>query len=302
MTEINLFTLAPGRAIEIPSQTMQHERPLQQLFESNLENLLGARFLASEFQAGDGRIDTLGLDDANRPVVIEYKRRADENVITQGLSYLAWVKQNPASIKLHVLENLGSTAASKINFYAPRLICVASEFSSKDKSAVGAWSQDIQLVRYVKFGEDLLMLEHLNATSKPRPRPPIPNPLPSVRNRNANPLSAKLAKAPENLIQLYEKLTHYLKDLGSDVRERNLKHIVVFTRRKNFACLMLFPSQQTIKAYVNLDPDMIELIPGFTRDMRGIGHYGTGDVEITISTEADLARAKPLLQKSYEAS
>jgi hypothetical protein len=32
-----------------------------------------------------GRIDTLGLDDNNCPVIIEYKHALNENVISQGL-------------------------------------------------------------------------------------------------------------------------------------------------------------------------------------------------------------------------
>jgi hypothetical protein len=43
-------------------------------------------------------------------------------------------------------------------------------------------------------------------------------------------------------------------------------------------------------------PGLLPLYPG------NIGHYGTGDLEIRIATEADLDRAKPLLEQSYEAS
>ena len=41
---------------------------------------------------------------------------------------------------------------------------------------------------------------------------------------------------------------------------------------------------------------------GFTRDVRKIGHFGTGDLEIRISSDEDLEKAKPLLLESYEAS
>jgi predicted transport protein len=34
--------------------------------------------------------------------------------------------------------------------------------------------------------------------------------------------------------------------------------------------------------------------------MENKGHYGTGDLEIRIRTDADLERAKPLITKSYE--
>ena len=53
---------------------------------------------------------------------------------------------------------------------------------------------------------------------------------------------------------------------------------------------------------VNPDPDTITLEQGFSRDVRTIGHYGTGDLELTLRTLEDLERAKPLLLMSYEAS
>ena len=40
---------------------------------------------------------------------------------------------------------------------------------------------------------------------------------------------------------------------------------------------------------------------GFTRDVRKIGHYGTGDLEIVIDSDDAFERAKPLLIRSYNA-
>jgi predicted transport protein len=39
-----------------------------------------------------------------------------------------------------------------------------------------------------------------------------------------------------------------------------------------------------------------------TRDVRRIGHYGTGDLEVTLRTMADFEQAQPLFLRSYEAS
>ena len=60
----------------------------------NLEPFLGVRFLASEYATGkthSGRIDTLGIDENRCPVIIEYKRSVNENVVSQGLFYLDWL-------------------------------------------------------------------------------------------------------------------------------------------------------------------------------------------------------------------
>jgi predicted transport protein len=51
--------------------------------------------------------------------------------------------------------------------------------------------------------------------------------------------------------------------------------------------------------YVKVDPDTVNIEPGFTRDVRGIGHFGTGDLEITLASDADFEKAKPLLDRAY---
>lgn len=54
--------------------------------------------------------------------------------------------------------------------------------------------------------------------------------------------------------------------------------------------------------FVKVDSDTVELEKGFTRGMRGIGHYGTGDLEIVIYSMSDFEKAKFYIEKSYEAN
>jgi hypothetical protein len=35
--------------------------------------------------------------------------------------------------------------------------------------------------------------------------------------------------------------------------------------------------------FVKVDPTSVPLEPGFTRDVSNVGHFGTGDLEITLS-------------------
>ncbi|WP_259404663.1 hypothetical protein [Microbispora sp. H10830] len=44
---------------------------------------------------------------------------------------------------------------------------------------------------------------------------------------------------------------------------------------------------------MKVDPDRIELEEGFSRDVRNIGHFGTGDLELRIRTQNDLEKAFP---------
>jgi predicted transport protein len=47
--------------------------------------------------------------------------------------------------------------------------------------------------------------------------------------------------------------------------------------------------------FVKADLDTIRFEEGFTLDVRKIGHYGAGDLEITVSSDAEMERAKPLI-------
>src|SRR3954453_24175022 len=87
VSDIKLFRLGPAGITELPGEAVQVEKSLQTLFEHNLDALLGVCFLASEHSTGPfhgGRIDTLGLDEDASPVIIEYKRAVNENVINQA--------------------------------------------------------------------------------------------------------------------------------------------------------------------------------------------------------------------------
>lgn len=90
--------------------------------------------------------------------------------------------------------------------------------------------------------------------------------------------------------------------LGDDVQINTLKYYFAFKRIKNFACVELRTGQDNLVAYVKVDPTSIALEKGFTRDVRNVGHYGTGDLEIIIRNDDDLEKAKPLLLQSYEVS
>ena len=49
-----------------------------------------------------------------------------------------------------------------------------------------------------------------------------------------------------------------------------------------------------------LTPNDVTLEDGFARDVRGVGHHGTGGLDLTIRNWDDLEKAKPLIQRSFD--
>ncbi len=66
-----------------------------------------------------GRIDSLGLDENGSPVILEYKRSVNENVINQGLFYLDWLLDHKAEFELLVMKKLGPEAPGWCNTLRP---------------------------------------------------------------------------------------------------------------------------------------------------------------------------------------
>jgi len=307
LSDLKLFRTTSSNAEELHSSSVALEKSLQTLIEANLEALLGVRFLASEHSTGTkhrGRIDTLGVDENGSPVIIEYKRSTNENVINQGLFYLDWLMDHKAEFKLLVMEQLGSDEANAIEWSAPRLLCVAGDFTRYDEHAVQQMDRNIELIRYRRFGDDLLLLELVNATTATTT---TAGDEPASKNKATEykTIAKTLDELSGPLLDLYEELKSYLVALGEDVQVKVLKFYVAFKRLKNFACVEVHPKKGrsgALTVYVKVDPDTVDVSQDFLRDVRSIGHFGTGELEITIQSREDLERAKPLLVQSYEVS
>ena len=304
MTDIKLFSLGGGAASEIPGSAAALEKSLQRLIEQNLEAMLGIRLLGSEYSTGPkhgGRIDTLGIDENASPAIIEYKRATNENVINQGLFYLDWLLDHRAEFELLVLKRLGKDTAGAIDWSALRLLCIAGGFTRYDEHAVQQMNRNIELIRYRRFGDDLLMLELVNAIQAESGTTDGGGATGAPAS-NHKTISDTLGTLDGSLLDLYQALRAHLLALGEDVQEKTLKFYVAFKRLRNFACIEVHPNKATVAVYLKVNPDSVTLESGFSRDVRKVGHYGTGDLEVTIRTLEDLERSKPLLQISYEAS
>jgi predicted transport protein len=323
MSDIKLFRLTSGTATELQGSASDLEKPLQTLIEANLQPLLNIRFIASEHSTGkthSGRIDSLGLDENNCPVILEYKRSVGENVINQGLFYLDWLMDHKAEFKLLVLDKLGATAADAIDWTGPRVVCIAADFTKYDGHAVQQIGRNIELIRYRQFGGDLLLLESVNAGSDAGSKATAIKSLKTTVNKPdatvnvapvvADPTGVKatgpdksfaelLANLPEEVKLLLASFEDYTLSLGDDVQRKELRLYVAFKRLKNFATVVLH-RKNCLLLYLHVDP--ATAVPGLpnSRDVTNIGHWGTGNLEVALTTQADLDAVKPFIMAAYE--
>ena len=296
MSEIKLFEV--GTVVkERTSSTVVLEKQLQTTIEQNMETFFGVRFLKSEYMITSGRMDSIGIDENNSPVIFEYKRSSSENVINQGLFYLDWLLDHKADFKLLVIEKLGMEVADQIDWAVPCVICIANDFTKYDVHAVNQMQRNIKLVKYRKYGDDLLLFEHLNTpVVKPVTETSTISTTSSTYTQKTH--LEKLASASSHFKTLYTALCDYIESLGDDLVPNQLKLYLAYKKVQNIFCIEIYNKQILLR--MKLDPDTVELEEGFTRDTRGIGHYGTGELEVSIKTAEDFQKAKKLIDRAYQ--
>ncbi|MGW1278259.1 DUF5655 domain-containing protein [Streptomyces tsukubensis] len=311
MGDLKAFRVDGGRAVEMAGSSVALERELQSLIEGNMEAMLGIRFLASEYETGRhrGRIDSLGLDETGAPVIIEYKRTRDKEVVTQALSYLAWLNDSHAEFEGLVRERLGAEAAGSVDWSRPRIVCVAGDFTPHTVVALEMIRHRIDLVAYRVF-EDVVTLRLVASFTDASSTPVVPRsravpgatvPVEEVPTAGGGKTAQQhLDAAPQELKDLFADLDAVLTESGSVQREA-LQCYFGYRRMKNVASVKVQPRKRTLVVTLKVDPDSVELVEGFTRDVRGIGFHGTGALEVRIRSHADLERAGDLIRRSVEA-
>lgn len=295
MADIKLFSIKDG-VKELESKTVNLEKELQTLIENNMETFFGVRFLQTEYETTNGgRMDSIGIDENNCPVIFEYKRDMKESVINQGLFYLDWLLDHKDSFKVLVIEKLGIEVSKKIDWSAPRIICVAYDFTKYDESAINQMTRNISLIRYRKFNDEFLMFEKVNENTATQ----ISDESKTAKNNHYEDkaFDIRYEEASEKLKDLYEDLKDYILNLGDDVSESRLKLYSAFKKIKNITCVEIFKDKLLL--HIRLDAKTVTYENGFSRDVTGIGHWGTGDVEVSLKNENDLEKVKPLIERAY---
>lgn len=304
MSDLKLFNVQNGKAVELNNSNVAKERNIQRLVEENSEILLNIRFLKSEhaFKADDGhnaRIDTLGLDENNCPVIIEYKRDSKDTVINQGLFYMDWLVRHQKDFAWLILEKFGKKVADEIDWTQPRLICIAQDFSRYDEFAIKQMPANIDLIRYRIYENNHLLFELINSSDNIVKAIHTTNTSKENDNmvdKKVKTVSEKLENSSQNIKDLYKELDDYLLSLGDDIQKKILMHYIAYRRIKNFVAVQFHLNKMLI--YVNVDPKIVALKDGFTRDVQNIGHYGTGKLEISIKNDEDLENAKAYIEQS----
>jgi predicted transport protein len=285
------------------------EKTLQGLIEKNLKVVFNCRLVESEFSTGAehaGRIDTLALSEDDNPVIIEYKKTQSSELITQSLYYLHWIHDHRGDFELAAKRVLGNKV--EVDWSGVRVICIAPNFTKYDLHAVQVMGADIEIWQYRLFKNSSLYLEEIFGRallSDSEGRTASKNPVMVEAGKKAALTRATgvytfeqhVAGKPKSVRDLAVAIQEYILGLDPSVQEVPKKLYVAYKISQNIATMTVL--KQSVVVYLKLNPEEIKNPPSIGRDVRKIGHWGTGDFELEIKSASDLEAAKPLTEQAY---
>ncbi len=287
------------------------EKDLQNLIERNLETFFNCRFVATEFSTGSvhsGRIDSLAISEDNNPVIIEYKKVASSDLINQSLFYLHWITDHKGDFQVAVNNSIKEKI--EVDWSDIRVICIAPEFKKYDLHAVQVMGANIELWQYKIYENGIISIEEVYRRTETRIHT-------STANNGKNPIMVaagkKAAETRRNstytveehinkmnsgLIDLLNEIRDYIVNLDSGIEETPKKYYIAYKTTQNFVCIET--QKKKLVLFLKLNPDELGNLPKQARDVRNIGHFGTGDLELTIKNSTDFEETKELINLSLK--
>lgn len=296
-----IFRNSAGKLTKLNAQALDKEKNLQLLVEGNLREVLDLQFLATEYVTTfGGRIDTLAVDNTGAPVIIEYKRSRNDNVINQALSYLKWLRtQKQGFFEKLMIDKLGAEVAGSIgvDWSNPRVICIAESYSKFDIDTVEVVPLRIELLRFRYYDDGVFSLEPVSVAEHA-----VPAVETTIRSdRGSLPLGPEstveglLNKGTSTTRDLFEALRERIRALDEAVVEKATSLYVAYKLSNNFA-----------EVYVAKGHIKIHLRPIDYEDPRGAvekipeGYNWTMDRRIYLKAAEDLDYVVGIIEQSFQ--
>lgn len=304
-----LFKINGSNVNKINTKELDLEKNLQKLFEENLEEILNITFLAHEYSTSfGGRIDTLGIDKNGSPCIIEYKKNQNDNVINQGLSYLRWLldhKANFANIMVKKVLDGELFDHAKIDWDSPRVICIAESYNKFDLDTADILPINIELLKYILYGEDLLLVEPENyqkvriSTSGILKKSQFKEKV--ERLQKVYLIEDHVKNADERIKSLFLKLRERIVSLDESIKEEPKKLYIAYKLATNFVDVEV--RSKDIKIFLNVKSGQLNDPENLARDLikpKRIGHWGNGDYEVKFEDDKTLDSIFELIRQSYD--
>lgn len=299
-----LYQIDANNLKPIKKTEFKYERDLQKLTENNMEEVFNLKFVATEFQLDNLRIDTLAFnEETNSFVIIEYKKSKNYSVIDQGYSYLSLLLNNKAEFVLKYNQKFNTNYGKEdIDFTQSKIMFIAPNYTTYQLKSIEFNDLAFELWKVTKYSNNTVLYDKLNISEN---KASIKEVKTTNKKEDVNKEIIKYTEEmcfnnkPDNIKELYENLKERILNEFEDIEIVATKLYIVFkTSNKIIISIEAFKGQ--LKGWINLKNT--KLIDPFnkTRDVSNIGHHGIGDYEMKIANDEDIDYFISLFKQAYK--
>jgi len=302
------FEISGMKLKKISQKEFKNEAELHKLVDNNLEEIFKIRYIKDEHITDKhGRIETIGLDEGNRPVIIEYKKTKERGQLIQANRYMTWIRQNPDSFELLVKNNLGNDIGP-VDFSNPRIICLAQEYSIDDKCL--ALTLGAELWKYRVYNNNMLMImreeepEQLIKGSRGKT---------TIEKIKRQPQPSKtieqhLRGASDELKQLFYALDAKIMDISSEIERYTKQTEIVYKTSQNFVYVAIQNRKNCLRCLLLTERDKLDDHKNLTSKVPKTHGYGNITRIVFVSPKDindgkyDIEDVLDLLEQSYKST
>ena len=298
-----IFANKNGTITQIKEKPFKLEKEIQQLFESNLNTIMGLELVKSEFSIKNKRIDSLAYDAQNNAfIIIEYKRDKNISVVDQGFTYLSLMLENKADFIVEYNESLKKQLKrDEVDWSQTRVVFVSTSFTENQKLATNFKDIAIELWEVKRFDNDTVSITPIKKSKSAESIKPL-----TQQNKELKAVQDEikvyteedhLIKPTEEIKELYELVRNRILTLADDIEVIPQKMYIAFRKdKKNFCYLHL--QKKNVKIWLNAKWGEINEPKGIAYDVSKKGHYGYGDYEIDMKDDSQLEYILSLIKET----
>ena len=303
---MSLYNINDSKLEQIKKVEFKLEKDLQKLTEDNLEEPFGLKFVATEFQLDNLRIDTLAFnEDTKSFVIIEYKKVKNFSVIDQGYSYLSLLLNNKAEFVLKYNKEFNQNYGKEdFDFTQTIVMFIAPSYTTYQLKSVEFKDLPFELWKVTKFSNNTVLYDPINVSENKAS-------INEVNSSLTNPETAKVrgeikrytiddvfTRRP-HMRDFFNEVQEKIENEFDDVIVKATKLYLVF-KVNNKIFLSMEPRSKDLQFWINIDVGKLKDPEGKTRDVSKKGHHGVGNYDISISPDDDLYYFMSLVKQAYD--
>ena len=300
-----IYNIENEKLTPIKQVKFKNERELQRLTENNLEELFGLKFVASEFQVDNLRIDTLAFNEETKSfVIIEYKNVKNYSVIDQGYSYLSLLLNNKAEFVLKYNIVFGATLSKDdFDFSQTSVMFISPSYTTYQLKSVEFSDIAFELWKVVKYSNGTVLFDKVNDTNTTASIKQITNS--DNKKKKVNNEIKKYTEEDtldgksDDIKSLYYDLKEFVLSKYDDIEINHWKYYFVF-KTNNKIVVSASVLAKSIKTWINLKETELHDPDNRIRNVANIGHHGVGNYEFIIKSDDDFYYFNKLFKQSYD--